>query len=150
MAFASQTMGAYFLFPIYYALFQGLEGLALIIAFRVYRRYTADERLAPTSRVTYDQFANDFDGEDKFDGFESHYNSSSPGSGDSLYRVGNENYTKDGTLVGPISSQNHGSAGGRNKTKVQRNGTFGDKTSLIPQGSSLSSPGIGNYGGINE
>uniref|UniRef100_H2YGH9 Uncharacterized protein n=1 Tax=Ciona savignyi TaxID=51511 RepID=H2YGH9_CIOSA len=37
MAFASDVMGAYFLFPLYYALFQGLEGLAMVLAFRMYR-----------------------------------------------------------------------------------------------------------------
>uniref|UniRef100_H2YGH8 Solute carrier family 10 member 1 n=1 Tax=Ciona savignyi TaxID=51511 RepID=H2YGH8_CIOSA len=45
MAFASDVMGAYFLFPLYYALFQGLEGLAMVLAFRMYRRYYADESI---------------------------------------------------------------------------------------------------------
>jgi len=61
MAFASRHMGAYFLFPVYYAIFQGAEGLGLIIAFRIYRRYYNDLHLAPQSRVTYEKFDGDLD-----------------------------------------------------------------------------------------
>lgn len=52
-------MGGYFLFPLYYAIFQALEGLAFIVAFRLYRQYYSDEELAPISRVTYDKFDDD-------------------------------------------------------------------------------------------
>uniref|UniRef100_H2YGH7 Sodium bile acid cotransporter n=1 Tax=Ciona savignyi TaxID=51511 RepID=H2YGH7_CIOSA len=62
MAFASDVMGAYFLFPLYYALFQGLEGLAMVLAFRMYRRYYADESIGTAhSRITYDKFDDEWD-----------------------------------------------------------------------------------------
>ncbi|XP_009860863.4 hepatic sodium/bile acid cotransporter-like [Ciona intestinalis] len=62
MAFANEVMGAYFLFPLYYALFQGLEGLAMVLAFRIYRRYYADESIGTAhSRITYDKFDDEWD-----------------------------------------------------------------------------------------
>ena len=75
-------MGAYFLFPIYYALFQGLEGLGLILAFRAYRRYYADDVIVPTSRITYDKFDDEHDGEDAKDFYHRGFSS---GSDDSFY-----------------------------------------------------------------
>ncbi|CAK8686530.1 unnamed protein product [Clavelina lepadiformis] len=63
MAFAKELMGAYFLFPIYYALFQALEGIGLILIFRAYRRYYADDVMVPISRITYDKFDEDWEGD---------------------------------------------------------------------------------------
>ena len=154
MAFTSQTMGAYFLFPIYYALFQGFEGVLMILAFRVYRRYTADQRLAPTSRITYDKFDDELDGEDgRPYGGEKYYNSSTPGSGDSLFRVGNDDYLKrdfNASLATKQINENMNFAKERNEAADSKRESFGDKTSLIPQGSSLSTAGMGSYGGINN
>jgi len=62
MAFASHHMGAYFLFPVYYGIFQSLEGLGLIILFRVYRKLYYDQtHIVAQSRVTYEKFDDDID-----------------------------------------------------------------------------------------
>ena len=55
-------MGAYFLFPVYYGIFQCLEGLGLVLAFRVYRQmYYDPTHQVAQSRVTYEKFDDDLD-----------------------------------------------------------------------------------------
>lgn len=56
-------MGGYFLFPVYYVVFQALQGGLFVLLFRMYRKRYADDALAPLSRVTYDKF----DSEDGID-----------------------------------------------------------------------------------
>ena len=116
-------MGAYFLFPVYYAIFQGLEGIGLIVAFRVYRRYYADLHLAPESRITYNKFDEDIDAdigsEGRIGGESDFYQRDSSD---------NSNYgdmkASDGL---PMSTSNDGQAVLRKEPKMN------DKTSLIPQ-----------------
>ena len=148
MAFSSQTMGAYFLFPIYYALFQGLEGLAMIMIFRAYRRFYADDVMVPTSRITYDKFDEDLDGEGFYRG-EMYQNPSQSSSSDSFYgRFNKENTTVDG----PQSPPKHLPLFHKNEpaiSKPPKSESFGDKTNLIPQ-NRLYPSGAADYGGVDK
>ena len=144
MAFASQTMGAYFLFPIYYALFQGLEGLVMIVAFRAYRRYYADDVMVPTSRITYDKFDEENDGED----MPRHHGlyTSSHSSSESFFSKGGlsgENYKKpeiSNSLPLSNDTAHQNRYQGQQKPKEA-----GDKTALISQNQPYST----DYGGID-
>ena len=143
MAFASQTMGAYFLFPIYYALFQGLEGLVLIVAFRAHRRYYADDVIVPTSRITYDKFNDENDGED----MQRHHDlyASSHSSNDSFYGKGSFKDTHKKPEIPNSLPLNHDIVSD-NKFKGQsKQKLAGDKTALISQNQPFSS----DYGGID-
>jgi len=144
MAFASQTMGAYFLFPIYYALFQGLEGLVMILAFRAYRRYYADDVMVPTSRITYDKFDEENDGED----MQRHHGlyTSSPSSNDSFLGKGGlsgDTYKKP-EVPNSLPLTNNSTPEMRYQGATQPVAA-GDKTALISQKQPFSS----DYGGID-
>nr|CAB3266097.1 sodium/bile acid cotransporter 4-like [Phallusia mammillata] len=156
MAFAKETMGAYFLFPVYYALFQGLEGLGMIIAFRIYRRYYADESIAPAhTRITYDRFEGgwgaDVDGEDMMPN-RLYQQPSTSGSEGSMYgRMAND-ASSDRALVSSLPLKHKYSPGEAEKTitiesKAQKEAT--DKSALVKD-QGQSSEGVLDYGGLGD
>jgi len=151
MAFARQTMGAYFLFPLYYALFQGMEGLIMVFAFRVYRKYYADETLAPAhTRITYDKFDGSWgtgvDGEDSMPPRRLYQQSSS--SDDSVYGMLDP---EKGDSCQAMRYSRHTALTSNNKMQPDGSSSpqkCSDKASLMKHNGQLAT--AMDYGGLGE